>query len=118
MKPNILEEADNLTSGDRAKAYGPAKENFRKIADLWSAYKDVDFTEEDVAMFMILVKMARNTFKDKRDNLVDIAGYARTAEMCREDDAPKLLICGSCLEQVEPSSLDVHLNCKTCRRVS
>ncbi len=79
---NILQEADNLTSGDRAKAYGPAKDNFRKIADLWCAYKDCAFTEKDVAMMMILVKMARNTFKEKRDNLVDIAGYARTAEMC------------------------------------
>lgn len=84
MVQNILKEADELTSGDRARAYGPAKENFRKIAMLWGAYKGAHFTEKDVAMMMILVKMARNSFKEKRDNLVDIAGYARTAEMCDE----------------------------------
>jgi hypothetical protein len=81
-KKNILQEAYALTSGDRAKAYGPAKDNFNKIAELWGAYKGQEFSREDVAMMMILVKVARNTFKKKRDNLVDIAGYARTAEMC------------------------------------
>ncbi len=80
-KKNILEEAMELTSKDRQQAYGDPKDNFHRIAMLWGAYKTVSFTPSDVAMMMLLVKVARHAHKPKRDNLVDIAGYARTGEM-------------------------------------
>lgn len=83
-KENILQEADRITSSDRAQAYGPAKENFDKIAKMWSAYKGVEFVARDIPMMMTLVKISRDSHKPKRDNLTDIAGYARTAEMCEE----------------------------------
>ena len=83
-KKNILKEADELTSGDRQEAYGHPRENFQRIADLWGSYKKVGFTSKDVAMMMLLVKVARESVNPKRDNLVDIAGYARTAEMLDE----------------------------------
>ena len=35
---------------------------------------------------MIAVKLARQTHQHKRDNLVDIAGYARTAAMVAGDE--------------------------------
>jgi len=81
---NILQEADRLTSSDRAKAYGPVKDNFERIAGMWTAYTGHQFKARDVAMMMIMVKISRDTFKPKRDNLTDIAGYARTGEMIDE----------------------------------
>jgi len=83
---NVLEIANELTGGDRQKDYGHPRDNFQKIADLWAGYKGLNYkyTPEDVAMMMILVKVARQKNKPKNDNLIDIAGYARTAEMINE----------------------------------
>ena len=84
---NVLQEAMDLTSGARQEAYGHPRDNFQIIAKFWNAYlSDItDILEDsDVAMMMILVKIARQKSNHKRDNLVDIAGYARTAEMLDE----------------------------------
>jgi hypothetical protein len=81
---NILEEANKITSKDRHNDYGGPEENFTLVAKYWSVYKGVEFKPEDVGMFNILQKIARQQFKNKRDNLVDIAGYARTLEMLNE----------------------------------
>ena len=40
----------------------------------------------DVPLCMIAVKLARQAHRHKRDNLVDIAGYARTAAMVAGDE--------------------------------
>ena len=83
-KKNILQEADEITSGARAQSYGHPKDNFGRIARLWSAYLNVDVSPADTAMLMMLVKMARHQHAPKRDNLTDIAGYARTIEKLDE----------------------------------
>ena len=43
-------------------------------------------TPMDVPLCMIAVKLARQAHRHKRDNLVDIAGYARTAAMVAGDE--------------------------------
>ena len=86
--PNILQQADEITSYDRNKDYGHPKENFGLIAKFWEFYIDYKktpgITPRDVAMMNILTKVAREANAPKEDNLVDIAGYARTAEMIGE----------------------------------
>jgi len=81
QKINILQTADNLVNGDRQEDYGHPIEDFSRTAKLWSAVKGVEFTAEDVAMFMICVKISRQVNKPKEDNLVDLAGYAQTLQM-------------------------------------
>jgi hypothetical protein len=49
---------------------------------MWSALKGVEFTAREVAMFMIALKLSRETHQMKRDNSVDIAGYARCLDIC------------------------------------
>ena len=78
---NILKEADDITGGCRQEAYGSPEDNFREIAGYWSNYLKKKIEPADVARMMILLKIARQTHNPKRDNLVDIAGYARTEEM-------------------------------------
>ena len=73
---SVLQEAERLVNGDRQKDYGSASESFRRIAALWSAYRGVEFTPKDVACMMILMKVSRSVSSDKRDNWVDIIGYA------------------------------------------
>lgn len=79
-KQTILQEAQTIVYGDRQKDYGPVKENFSRIARQWSVTLGMDVTEEQVALCMIQVKIARHIHSPKRDNIVDIAGYAATIE--------------------------------------
>lgn len=97
---SILDEAKEITGGDRMDQYGHPKYNFQDIATLWTAYLKVkirqtkgmlsfdniqnavidsaiDLTPKDVAMMMVEFKQARELAGHKRDNLVDMAGYVR-----------------------------------------
>lgn len=73
-----LREAARLISSERNKQYGPPQENFNRIARLWSVILGIDVTEEDVAMCMVALKMARYASKSgyQPDTWIDIAGYA------------------------------------------
>ena len=84
MTETILEEAGRIVNGERREAYGDVRTSFMRIADLWSAYLGHQVTVSDVAHMMILMKVSRNAKNFKRDNLTDICGYARCAEMLLE----------------------------------
>lgn len=83
-QPTILEEAQAAVYGDRANDYGTVTDNFQRIADYWNvtlkSNLKTPITPEQVGLCMCGVKMARQAFKAKRDNLVDLAGYAATLE--------------------------------------
>lgn len=76
VEPDILEEARALIQGDRAASYGDAKASFERIAAFWTAYKGIEITAKDVASMMILLKVSRGVTSAKRDNWVDMIGYA------------------------------------------
>ena len=83
---SILLEAESLVNGDRAKAYGTPRENWTRIRNLCHATGRpglATVTAEDLAILMILVKVARDTASPKRDNTVDIAGYAFVLDQVR-----------------------------------
>ena len=76
-REEVLQTAESLVMGDRNKDYSDPRENFAQTAELWSSYKGIDFTAHDVAVMMILVKVARlSTSPHKLDNWIDVAGYA------------------------------------------
>ena len=86
MSKSILEEADGLINGERAKEYGHPSVNFSRIANLWNAHLmakgfAVEFTCEDVAWMMMQVKQARAMEGFKRDTIVDAAGYIGIIEL-------------------------------------
>lgn len=87
---SILETAESLVKGERGKNYGHPMVDFSRIAKLWGALKDVHFTPSDVAKFMIAVKLSRETNRPKKDNRIDIAGYALTLDMIEEFDSNKI----------------------------
>jgi len=80
---SICQEAHRIQGGDRQQDYGNPRENFENIASLWNSYLAVAHSEQphieavDVANMMILMKMARNIHKPKRDGWVDICGYSQ-----------------------------------------
>ena len=82
----MLEEAAALVDGSRQDAYGHPRDNYRRLAAMWSAYLGIEITPVQAVDMMIAVKLARQANAPARDNLVDIAGYARVAEMVGELD--------------------------------
>jgi hypothetical protein len=74
----VLREAAEIISGDRDKQYGAPEDNFSRIAKIWSVILSVNITEEDVAMMMVGLKVARYASKSgfQPDTWRDIAGYA------------------------------------------
>lgn len=81
---NILDDAKYLTSEARRRDYGDVKVDFVRIANMWEVILGVKVEPKQVALCMIALKISRETNKSKRDNWVDIAGYARCGSMCDE----------------------------------
>lgn len=81
-RDEILQTACDLINGDRAREYGDAYLNHARIAALWTTYirsKPDDLTPVDVAMMLVLMKVARSIETPKDDSFIDIAGYAALA---------------------------------------
>ena len=72
---SLSEEALKLIGGDRRESYGPVRQGFEEIAQVWSIILKTPVDAQQVAQCMIAQKLCRDTYKPKRDNLVDIIGY-------------------------------------------
>ncbi len=83
---SILAEAADIVGNSRQDDYGDPTEDFSRISTIWSVLLEnklqTELTPGDVAVMMIALKLSRATNKHKRDNWVDIAGYAQCGDMC------------------------------------
>lgn len=76
-KEDVLDRAKHLISNDRIKHYGPPKENFARLAKLWSVVIGTDITAAQVAICLAQLKIARLIeTPDHEDSWIDLAGYA------------------------------------------
>lgn len=85
-RKDILEAASKVVyAEDKEHDYGKPEDNFATIAKLWNTYleatcddpdRSVCLGSRDVAVMMILLKIARLSMSNKADHWVDIAGYA------------------------------------------
>jgi len=78
LRVEALREAARIISGERNKQYGNPEDNFERTAKIWSVILGIEITNEDVAMMMVGLKVARYASKSgfQPDTWVDIAGYA------------------------------------------
>ena len=78
---DVLLEANNLVYGSRQASYSHPMEDYTRTSALWNVILadklKEDLVAEDAVMCMIMVKASRQVHKHKRDNLVDMAGYAQ-----------------------------------------
>jgi hypothetical protein len=87
-RETVLNTALEAVTKDRNANYGDPEDNFLDIARLWTAYKpDTTFNRTDVAVMMVLVKIARAyTSPTLLDHWTDLAGYAACAYGCSVAD--------------------------------
>lgn len=81
---NILSEAYHLVHGDRQQDYGDALQSVERVAMMWSAILGVTVRAEQVPLCMLALKISRECNRAKRDNRVDMAGYAELLQIIVE----------------------------------
>tara|TARA_R100001129_G_scaffold101504_1_gene69470 strand:+ start:92 stop:379 length:288 start_codon:yes stop_codon:yes gene_type:complete len=82
----ILEQTIRIVTGQRQQDYGDKVVNHKNIADLWSSYLNKKISPHDVAICMLLVKVARLKNRKTKDCYVDMAGYAAIAGEINDTD--------------------------------
>lgn len=78
-RQQILSIAEEYITKDRAATHGEAENNFANIAALWSICLGTEVSMKQVALMMVLLKVAREAQSDNPDhydNWVDMVGYA------------------------------------------
>ena len=80
---DIFEMAKKIVNGHRQDDYGSPEDSFQNIANYWNAYfkqvadnREEGLTAEDVAIMMVLFKIARLGHAYTRDSVVDLCGYS------------------------------------------
>ena len=81
---SILSEAQEIVDGSRHSDYGDARESFSRIATIASAMTGKELAPEDCCAVLMAVKLVRESFNHKRDNLVDLCGYAELMNRLKE----------------------------------
>jgi hypothetical protein len=75
---NILETANEITfvrSEEKERKYGPFKEGMEKAAKIASEMCNKDITAIDITKCLIALKLSRESYEHKYDNLLDILSY-------------------------------------------
>ena len=81
---SILAEAEEIVNGSRQADYGDAKESFTKVASVASVMTGKELSPDDCCAVLMAVKLVRESFAHKRDNLVDLCGYAELMNQLKE----------------------------------
>jgi hypothetical protein len=92
IRAAVLQEAESLINGDRNNEYGDPNDDFNKTAKMWDIYLKSVYENRsyllphDVAALMSMLKLSRIAWSpDRRDNWVDLAGYAACGWDCVEN---------------------------------
>jgi hypothetical protein len=87
---SALEEAQRLVHGDRGAAYGHPIDDYTRTGRMWGAILGIpDIDPRVCCLMMAAVKISREVNAPKRDNRVDLAGYAECAQMVAERQGVK-----------------------------
>ncbi len=90
-KLNVCQEADQIAGqgGERMRDYGHPLDNHARIAAGWSVLLGTTVTPSQAALCIMWLKLAREMNTYKRDNMVDLCGYAKCYEMIKDEEAKR-----------------------------
>ena len=75
-RKEILEKAEQMINGPRARDYGDAYNNHERIAKMWTVLLEKEITVAQVYQCMIAVKLSRLIeTPEHEDSAIDICGY-------------------------------------------
>ena len=93
-------EALRVVSSDRRRDYDDPLPNHERIAQIWNVQiakkLKEDLSPREVALMMIGLKLAREAYTPKSDNIVDMIGYAQCVQFI---DKPGLVASSARLVQ-------------------
>lgn len=75
---NILKKANEIVferSEEKEREYGPFEEGMEKAAALASIMSNKEITTKDMYNCMIALKLSRESYNHKEDNLLDAVAY-------------------------------------------
>ena len=75
---NILEQANEIIykrSEEKARQYGPMQEGMQEAAKIASLLSRKEITAVDMYNCMIALKLSRQAYNHKEDNLLDCVAY-------------------------------------------
>jgi|TARA_R110002126_G_C10099431_1_gene465994 hypothetical protein len=75
---NILEKANeiiNTRSEEKERMYGPFEEGMERAAKIASGCTGKDFTANDMYICLVALKLSRQSYNHKEDNLLDAVAY-------------------------------------------
>lgn len=75
---NILEQANeivNKRSEEKQRMYGPFSEGMKRAASIASGCTGKEITAKDMFMCMVALKLSRESYTHKEDNLLDAVSY-------------------------------------------
>jgi superfamily I DNA and/or RNA helicase len=75
---NILKEANrivNKRSEEKERMYGDFEEGMTKAAKLASIMTNKDISTNDMYLCMVALKLSRQSYNHKEDNLLDAVAY-------------------------------------------
>lgn len=79
-RKSIFKECENILSGDREQMYGKPEDSSKVMSDYMSAYLGKKVSRRDTFMLLALMKLARESYKHKHDNIVDAINYLVLSE--------------------------------------
>jgi len=89
MSDSILLKAYKIINGERQCDYDDPIVSFNVISKIASILRRKDISPQDCCVVLIAVKLSRESFKHKEDNLVDLCGYAEMLNRIEEKKGGK-----------------------------
>lgn len=75
---NILNAADEIVnhrSEEKERQYGPFEESMEKMKDIFNGISGLDLETKHMYQAMIALKLSRESYRHKEDNLLDLVAY-------------------------------------------
>lgn len=75
---NILSRANEIVysrSEEKERQYGPMDETHERTAKIASLLANKEFTAKDIYIMKVAMKLAREAYSHKEDNLLDACAY-------------------------------------------